>query len=85
MHRMTKNTSQVFTNDKTGQKNIKKGVDELTQNHKVDIEWFSGIKPEVQGRGTVSTYFFNYRKGRSYTRLLHQFTAYLNSIRILKL
>lgn len=50
MHRMTKNTSQVFTNDKTGQKNIKKGVDELTQNHKVDIEWFSGIKPEVQGR-----------------------------------
>lgn len=50
MHGMTKNTFKVFTDDKTGRKYVKKVVDELTKNHKIDKESSSGIMPEVPGR-----------------------------------
>lgn len=49
MHGMTKNTFQVFTNENTGRKYIKKVVDELTKNDRFDKESSSGIMPEVQG------------------------------------
>lgn len=49
MHGMTKNTFKVFTDDKTGRKYVKKVVDELTKNHKIDKESSSGIMPEVPG------------------------------------
>lgn len=49
MHGMTKNTFKVFTDDNTGRKYVKKVVDELTKNHKIDKESSSGIMPEVPG------------------------------------
>jgi hypothetical protein len=50
MHGMTKNTFQIFVDEKTGRKYVKKVVDELTKNHKFDKESSSGIMPEVQDR-----------------------------------
>ena len=50
MHKMTKDTFQVFDDQATGKKFIKKVVDEQTKNHKFDKEASSGIMPEQEGK-----------------------------------
>lgn len=46
---MTKIMFRVETDEDTGRKVVKKVVDELTKNHRLDKETSSGIMPEIKG------------------------------------
>lgn len=53
MYGMIKNIFKVFIDDKIGWKYVKKVVDELMKNYKIDKELFLGIMLEVLGRWIV--------------------------------
>lgn len=49
MHYMTKYMFRVETDEDTARKVVKKVVDDLTKNHRLDKETFFGIMPEIEG------------------------------------